>query len=183
VHGPIAPRLPQHESENAVVSVIIKSGNLSSTYEREWEDFLQNVLSNAIMTSSYPRSVIQLVLQIILADGSVLATALHAAVSALLDAGIEMNVLPTAITCSMGGDSIRLDPSAEEEQGGGTIVLVTANDKVLSCFTSNIQVSLDRLLQCCTLAHRASPAITAFWRLAVEQKVKREAQTLWESTR
>lgn len=183
VHGPIAPRLQQHEdSDKATISVIIKSGNLGSTYEREWEDLMQKVLSEAIITEAYPRSVIQVVIQIMAADGSVLATAVNAAVSALLDAGIEMRFLPTAITCLVD-DTVRLDPSEEEEMKGGIVVLVTAQEKVIASHTSNIKVSVDKLLQCTTLANRASPAIVAFWRLAIEQKLNREAQTLWASSR
>lgn len=199
VHGPVSPRMPQHESIDAVVSVVVKSGPAHKTYEFEWEELLGNVLRRVIVTSSYPRTVIQVILQIVTADGSVLSTALHAAISALMDAGIEMTLLPTAVTCLVvtndndhgngshdpldaSGFSIRLDPSADEEQtSGGTVVLITSDDKLLACHTSHLEASIEAVLQCCTVAFRARPAITAFWRMVVEQKATRESQTLWSS--
>jgi ribonuclease PH len=201
VQGPVAPRLPQHENPGgAVVSVIVKSPSSSSsssssnrTYELEWEQILTRVLFRAIVTELYPRTVIQIVVQILTIDGSVLAVVLHAAVSALMDAGIELRYLPTATTClyvptsgagSSSSDSILLDPSAEEEQGrdSGTVVVVTQSgdeESVLAIHTSNACLLAHSLLQCCKLAHRTSPAIVAFWRLVLKQKAAREAQTLW----
>jgi ribonuclease PH len=199
VQGPVAPRLPQHENPGgSIVSVIVKSPSSSSsssnrTYELEWEQILTRVLSRAVVAELYPRTVIQIVVQILTMDGSVLAAVLHAAVSALMDAGIELRYLPTATTClcvsacgaaSSTGDRVLLDPSAEEEQGrdSGTVVVVTQSgdeESVLAIHTSNACLSAHSLLQCCKLAHRTSPAIVAFWRLVLEQKASREAQTLW----
>jgi 3' exoribonuclease family, domain 1 len=107
VHGPVAPRQPQYESSTGcLVSVVIKSNNnsmsTSSTYNTEWETFLTQQLTACIIRELYPRCVISVMVQILHDDGSVLATALHAAVSALLDATIEMKYLPTAVTCFRG---------------------------------------------------------------------------------
>jgi exosome complex component RRP46 len=204
VHGPIAPRQVQHESSNsnggagALVSVVIKSGNAATTatttsaYDPEWEAFLTQQLSACVVSENYPRSVISIVLQIVNADGSVLAVALHAAVSALMDAGIEMNWLPTAVTCccykdgSGDGDTIRLDPTVEEEQAAqAVLVLVFApntniggDGNLLGCHTTaSMRKSVVQVLNCCTTAARAVPAIQAFWRLAIE-KVTRETYAL-----
>ncbi|GKY96527.1 exosome component 5 [Mayamaea pseudoterrestris] len=200
VHGPLAPRLVQQERQEAVVSVVIKSGNSSNagsdgsssapTYEREWEHLLTTTLSSAIVLESYPRAVIQIVIQILSADGSILAACLHAAVSALLDAGVELHFLPTASTCLIHNEesndhvnaTISLDPTAMEEQSAGTLVVVTTPDsKVLATHTSFVNESVGTLLQCCAMACRAGPAIIAFWRLVLEQKATREDLTLWAS--
>jgi exosome complex component RRP46 len=181
VHGPIAPRQASHESSaGCVVSLVIKTNatNASSSnqmYDPEWEDFLTQQLAACIVTESYPRCVISIVLQILNADGSVLAVALHAAVSALMDAGIDMHLLPTAVTCSCASDgSMQLDPSYEEEQSSqGVIVFVFSPDQshgMLGCYTTaSLQQSTVQLLQCCSTCQRAVPAIQAFWRLAMEK--------------
>lgn len=195
VHGPIAPRQVQHESAaGCVVSVVIKSGNnaaLSSNnngtmYDPEWESFLTQQLTACIVTENYPRSVISIILQIVNADGSVLAAALHAAVSALMDAGIDMKLLPTAVTCCYDGDTIQLDPSLEEEQASHAVLVVVfapnSNGLLLGCHTTaSMRQSVVQVLNCCTTAARAVPAIQAFWRLAIE-KVTREAYALKESS-
>lgn len=186
VHGPIAPRQAQHESAvGCTVSVVIKSGNAGSTTsacDPEWESFLTQQLSACIVTEKYPRCVVSIILQIVNADGSVLSAAMHAAVSALMDAGIDMKLLPTAVTCCYSdGGSIQLDPSSEEEQSASSVlVLVFAphNGSILGCHTTaSMRQSVALVLNCCTTAERAVPAIQAFWRLAIE-KVTRETHAL-----
>jgi ribonuclease PH len=197
VHGPIAPRQAQHEAEIATVSVVIKSG-VENMVTGEWEGFLTHMLSACVCLADYPRCTIQVVLQIISADGSVLGAALHAAVSSLMDAGIAMQSLPVAVTCllpreenttssgSSGSKNIQLDPSADEENavGAGIVVLVSDSTnplKILGCQTAGVCMNTETLLQCCSVTEKACPAVTAFWRLAMEQKATRESKTLWSS--
>jgi ribonuclease PH len=187
VYGPIAPQVMSKERDEAVVSVLIKSGNPNqATLEYEWGEFLTNVLSACIDCAAYPRTVVEVVLQIVQADGSTLACLLHAAVAALMDAGVDLLSLPVATTCLVSGKSsaIQLDPISAEEQEEETSIVVLVNessqpDKILGSHTVGSDISLDKLLSCVQVAARASPAVVAFWRLAVEQKVTRESQTLW----
>lgn len=195
VHGPIAPRLAHHESETATVSVVIKSG-VDNLVTGEWEGFLKHMLSATVCLDDYPRCTIQVVLQILSADGSVLSAALHASVSALMDAGVAMKALPVAVTCLLpptenttdndNPKKIHLDPCASEENavGAGLVVLVSDSTnplKILGCQSAGVRMSTDTLLQCCSVTEKANPAVTAFWRLAMEQKATREAKTLWSS--
>mmetsp|Transcript_27960 Transcript_27960/g.39316 ORF Transcript_27960/g.39316 Transcript_27960/m.39316 type:complete len:321 (-) Transcript_27960:12-974(-) len=223
-----------------------RESSSSSFSNNEWleessssSSFLVDMLMACVNIESYKRSVIQIVLSIIQADGSVLACALHAAVAALLDAGIEMNCLPVATTClllhptshdsDIGGDDdddnnetpasslpLFLDPVEDEETipNSSTITFVNDSehpDKILGCQTkimgghvggkstrsndgtttvtnTNKQlqqggggIELETFIMSIEAASRASPAVVAFWRLAVEQKVTRESQTLWSS--
>ena len=187
VHGPLAPRqLSKEDSHSALVTVLLKSGT-AVTLEREWESFLSKVLMACVDVTKYPRTVIQVVLQIIQTDGSVLSCALHAAVAALLDAGIVMFSLPVATTCLLSKSlPMRLDPTAEEEENDDSSVIVLVNDnlkpeKILGCQTMGASVPLESLLTCLQTASRASAAVVAFWRLAVEQKVTRQSHTLWST--
>jgi exosome complex component RRP41 len=186
VYGPLAPLNLSKEKEQAVVSVLIKSGRPDQAMlEYEWGDFLVNVLGACVDTSLYPRTVVQVVLQIIQSDGSTLACLLHAAVAALMDAGVELFYLPVATTCLIPSSGpVLLDPSSAEEGGAETTVLVLVNetsqsDKILGSHTVGPGCSLDKLLSCTQVASKTCPAIVTFWRLAVEQRVTREAQTLF----
>jgi exosome complex component RRP46 len=183
VYGPIAPKILQREDPyKAVVSVVFQEG-------REWEEFLQTILSGAIDCEQYPRTVVEVVIQVIQEDGSLLGCSLHAAVAALLDAGVALKYLPVATTCLVTGTELKLDPIAEEEDCGGgddlaVAVVVNDNlhpDKVLGCESLGGAMSLESLLSCQEAATRASPAVVAFWRLAVEQKLTRQSQTLWST--
>ena len=199
IHGPIAPRQAHHEHhEHCRIQVIFKSGSIAQhgTYEREWEGWLARILTACCLTELYPRCILSVTLQIESSDGSVLAAALHAAVSALMDAGVELRTLPVAVTCLLlvGSSNdfsqrIRLDPCHAEEQSDDAAVLVlvldgcSAETQLLACHTptADVQQSIPSVLQCCEIAFQARAAITAFWRLAMESKVQREAQTLWSS--
>jgi ribonuclease PH len=185
VYGPLAPQNMTKEQDTAIVSVLIKSGK-QDQLEYEWSQFLTSVLSSCIDRSMYPRSVVEVVLQIIQGDGSLVACLLHAAVAALMDAGVDLLYLPVATTCLIKNDSssTHLDPTLSEEEEPGTTVLVLVNetarpDRILGSHTVGSGLSMEKLLHCTQVASKACPAIVAFWRLAVEQKVTRESQTLW----
>ena len=138
----------------------------------------------------YGRCVIEVVLQTIRNDGSELSCAVHATVAALMDAGISMTRLPMAITMALSvsrdhGDDdeavLLLDPNEEEEQHQTSLTLITSSLEP-DCMLGSIcegKMSLERLLACQEAASRATPAVLAFLRLAIEQKVMRQTQTLW----
>mmetsp|Transcript_34379 Transcript_34379/g.83447 ORF Transcript_34379/g.83447 Transcript_34379/m.83447 type:complete len:241 (+) Transcript_34379:101-823(+) len=195
IYGPIAPLNMAKEQEEAIVTVLIKSGK-SDQVTDEHKTFLTNILTNCIDVARYPRTVVQVVLQIIQSDGSLVACLLHAAVAALMDAGVDLLYLPVATTClvfnsstssdSSSNKSIWLDPMAveEEEDNDNAIVTLVNNsrqpNKVLGSHTIGTSgISLNQFLACQQVAAKACPAIPAFWRLAIEQKVQRESQTLW----
>ncbi|KAI2488627.1 polyadenylation-dependent snoRNA 3'-end processing [Fragilaria crotonensis] len=99
VYGPIAPQRPSVEkSDSAVISIIFNG-------RREYESLLQTVLEGCICVEEYARCVIEVVLQTIRDDGSVLSCAVHATVAALMDAGIAMTRMPlaTSVALSVSG--------------------------------------------------------------------------------
>jgi hypothetical protein len=95
--------------------------------------------------------------------------------------------------------TVWLDPTAEEESGVGhaTVVLVTdmsasshgasiddaADDDdsggIITSITFGAPLSIKGLLSSAECAKQSSAAMVAFMRLAIEQKVQRESQTLW----
>ncbi len=188
VHGPIAPRQSQYESSSGcIVSLVIKSGS-GGTYDAEWESFLTQQLSACIVRESYPRCVISIILQIVHDDGSVLAASLHAAVSALLDATIEMKYLPTAVTCfnwnktseNSANGAIMLDPTVNEEASAQSVLLLVFlpnSDSMIGCYTTaSLRQSSKQLINCCKVTALAVPAIQAFWRLAIEKVTLQSVQ-------
>jgi ribonuclease PH len=173
VHGPLQPsRASVEEADKAVLSVIFAQ-------QPDWEPLLQTVLEQCICLKHYPRCVVEVVLQTVFNDGSELSCALHAAVAALMDAGIAMYKLPIATTMVIDNDGLCLDPSLDEErQTMATLVTNNLNaDQVVACVGTKL--SLEQLLQCQEAASRATPAVVAFLRLAIEQKVQRQAKTVF----
>lgn len=111
VYGPVAPQNSNFERENSArISVMIKPGTPSSTgsgnhrrfskqYETELEQFLTDVLTSCVDVALFPRCVIEVVLQIVHQDGSLLSCLLHASVAALIDSGVDLLYLPVGTTC------------------------------------------------------------------------------------
>lgn len=204
-HGPTAPRqaqmLADATSSSSVLVQVLLPGSLQ--HGSEWEVFLVNVLSSCIREESCPpHSMIQIVIQVPSNDGSVLAACVHASVSALMDASIELNHLPVAITCFMSPNAnpeqerettqYGLDPTLleEEEEDAGLLTMVVVSSSSQSDTTksiarmgamhsSGLKASIENIMKCWNMAQQASTAVIAFWRLALTHKHERHAQTLF----
>ena len=86
--------------------------------ERLQEKFLRGILETVILTTLHPRTLITIIVQEIVNDGSLLAAAVNASMLAVLDAGLPVKSTAAAVQCSLtrlGGDFI-LDPSTQEEK-------------------------------------------------------------------
>ncbi|KAL7563273.1 hypothetical protein ACA910_016636 [Epithemia clementina (nom. ined.)] len=216
-HGPTAPRqaqtlvstvddnnnysgIPGNHNNNVLVQVLLPG---SLRHSSEWEVFLTNVLSGCVRSEACPPdSIIQIVLQIQSDDGSVLAACVHASVSALMDASIEINYLPVAINCVIFAGkkkhSLVLDPTLaqEEQDDAGLLTLVvvhlageggrnrkndssSSSSKMGGLWTSGIRAGPEQILQCWKIAKDASAAVTTFWRMALNHKHQHHAKTLF----
>eukprot|EP00934_Nitzschia_sp_Nitz4_P003790 Nitzschia sp. Nitz4//scaffold18_size181773//156698//157528//NITZ4_001939-RA/size181773-processed-gene-0.246-mRNA-1//-1//CDS//3329540083//3780//frame0 len=166
-------------------------------WSAQLQSILQSCM--AADTPSGSRSVTQVVLQVIRSDGSLWAALLHAAVAALMDATIDLLYIPVATTCwipisndtvnnnnnnnnSSSSSTIYLDPCQKEEEEPGSCLFVgvtrssdttTGSHKeprlVASHTVGTPGISMPQLTKCMELAHKATPAILTFWRLAMEQ--------------
>ena len=172
-----------------------------SSDQEEWEPLLRDVLERCIHVQQYPRSIIQIVCHVLSNDGSVLAACLHASVAALMDAGVAMRQLPTAVAirvvCKNPDDNesfhLSLDPDTELEQDMDRspheestallclIVAATASscadkddDKlaVLAAHCRGGRAPLAVWPTAIGLAERARPALTNFMKMALQQKMQ-----------
>mmetsp|Transcript_23218 Transcript_23218/g.33751 ORF Transcript_23218/g.33751 Transcript_23218/m.33751 type:complete len:263 (-) Transcript_23218:92-880(-) len=99
VFGPAPPKFSRLENpEKATIDVTFKpSKGTSGPGETEFEILLRSTMEACVALAHYPRTVIQLNVQVLFADGSVLATALLASTLALVNAGIDMVHLPLPV--------------------------------------------------------------------------------------
>eukprot|EP00099_Drosophila_melanogaster_P007763 NP_001260437.1 Ski6, isoform B [Drosophila melanogaster] len=93
----------------------------------EFKLYLQQALSAAIKSELYPRSQIDIYVEVLQDDGANYAVALNAATLALIDAGICLNEFIVACTASLSKSNIPLtDISQFEEVSGGPKLTVAA---------------------------------------------------------
>ena len=128
VYGPREMH-PKHASlpDKAVVRVNYRMATFSvDDYKRSFpsrrEGEISKVLSEAnesvILTSNWPRSVIDIHAQLFTSDGGTRTTAAIAITAALADAGVPMRDLPGSIASGIYEDQVVLDMTGHEDMKG-----------------------------------------------------------------
>ncbi|KAI9350043.1 exosome component 5-like protein [Zopfochytrium polystomum] len=116
VYGPKEVKIRDEKLDRATVEVILRPliGS-AGTRERLYERVIHSTMENAIVTASFPRTAIQIVLQVMSDDGSVLPVAMNAACLALVDAGVPLKSMVAAVECAYNAEGeLMLDPNAQE---------------------------------------------------------------------
>lgn len=86
---------------------------------------MQNALAQIIQANKYPRMCIQVIVQVVHDDGSLLTAALNSAAAALLDASIAMNGMFAAATVALTKEGqLVIDPQQQEQQVCSTYAVV-----------------------------------------------------------
>ncbi|KAF6254104.1 ribosomal protein S5 domain 2-type protein [Scenedesmus sp. NREL 46B-D3] len=124
VHGPHQAGQRREDAEKAVVEVLFKPRNgMAGPAEREAEEMLRQLLEQVLLTAHHPRTLILVVVQVLQADGSLLAVAINAVCAALADAGLPMRSMFAGVCCAFGADgTLVIDPDAAEEQAAASVV-------------------------------------------------------------
>lgn len=89
-----------------------------SRREIEISKVLKEALEPAVMLEKFPRTVVDVFVEVLQADGGSRCAALDAAAVALADAGIPMRDLVCACAAGKVADTIVLDVNNEEDQAG-----------------------------------------------------------------
>jgi len=89
-----------------------------SRREIEISKVITEALEPAVMLEKFPRTAIDVYLEVLQADGGTRCAALAAASVALADAGIPMRDLVSACAAGKAADTIILDVNNEEDQAG-----------------------------------------------------------------
>ena len=84
--------------------------------EKAWSSSLEQTLEAVVLLEKYPKSLIDVFVLVLEADGSVLASAINAASVALAQGGIEMRDVVTAVTVGMSGIGPVVDLTADDEK-------------------------------------------------------------------
>ena len=136
VFGPTEAKAHQRLSDESVliVNFALPTGQAPL---RETESILRQTLEPLILRSQNPMCAIELSLQVVNDDGSLLAASVNAALSALVDAGVPMRGQAAAVTCAVSADgALLLDPTRAEEAAAAACVtlVVDAAGGILASF-------------------------------------------------
>ncbi|KAF8055489.1 RRP46 [Scenedesmus sp. PABB004] len=124
VHGPHAAGQRKEDAERGVVEVLFKPRHgLPGPAECEYEEVLRQLVEQVVLLAHHPRTLVLVVVQVLQADGALLAVAANAVCAALVDAGLPLCCMTAAVSCAFGADgTLVLDPDAAEEQAACAVV-------------------------------------------------------------
>ena len=99
-------------------SVTERKNPAPSRREIEISKVIKEALQPAVMLEQFPRTAVDVYIEILQADGGSRCAALDAASVALADAGIPMRDMVSAIAAGKVADTVILDVNNEEDQAG-----------------------------------------------------------------
>lgn len=113
----------------------------------EWVRYLEETFSEVVMTSTFPRSQLDIFVEISNADGGVLAAAFNAITLALMDAGVPMKDYVVAGSVSYVQGFGLLDPNRLEETSACPVLIGAFLPRSQSiCFmNSELRLAADKL--------------------------------------
>ncbi|CAG8696085.1 10220_t:CDS:2, partial [Racocetra persica] len=116
VNGPTEVKLRDEKVDKATIDVIFKPlVGLPGTKDKTHEYIIRSTVESVIKSNLYPRTLIQIVCQVMMDDGNILATAINATIFALMNAGVEMKDIAVAVACIVNQDgNILIDPKLRE---------------------------------------------------------------------
>lgn len=137
VYGPHQAKAKKVEGNDLVINCQYSQATFSTAERKnrprgdrksqEFKMYLQQALSAGIKSELYPRSQIDIYVEVLQADGANYAVSLNAATLALIDAGICLNEFIVACTASLSKSDIPLtDISHVEEVSGGPKLTIAA---------------------------------------------------------
>ncbi|XP_071824469.1 exosome complex component RRP41-like isoform X2 [Apostichopus japonicus] len=140
---------------------------------QEMQLHLKKTFEAAILTQLYPRSQIDIYVQILQADGGNYSACVNAATLAIIDAGIPMKDFVCASTAGFVSDTPIVDISyLEESQGGPELVvaLLPKSDQIVE-FQVNSRLHLDNFENVLDMAVKGCKDIHAVLSRAVKENV------------
>lgn len=147
VYGPREPtNRSQLQHDRAVVKCEYSTALFASTtYRRTWKGdrrsvaaalVVQRAFEGVILVENYPRSQIDVYVQVLQDDGGALVAAMNAASLALVNAGVAMSDFVVACSVGFVEDTFVVDPNAVESGGGRPEVVLGVlchAGKVVNC--------------------------------------------------
>ncbi|KAI9478135.1 MAG: ribosomal protein S5 domain 2-type protein [Benjaminiella poitrasii] len=186
VSGPMDIQLRDEKLDEATVDIVVRPAKgVPATREKLMENMLRTAFEPIILAGMMPRTLVQIVVQILKDDGSVMAAAINAITLALLDAGIPMKQLAGAITLMIDQktNELVLDPTlAELENAKSTHTFAfdnTHKKPFVLLSDSDGVFSEQEYFLCHDLAFEAIEKVHGFIRMAVESKKEKEQQQLF----
>ncbi|GBC09461.1 hypothetical protein RclHR1_08890006 [Rhizophagus clarus] len=178
VNGPAEVKLRDEKLDKATIDVVVRPlVGTPGTKDKTHEYILRSTFEGVIQSGLHPRTQIQIVSQVMMDDGSIIAAAINATTMALIDAGIPMKDIVAAISCVISkDDQILLDPTLQEMENVKsfhTFAFNKTSSSLLFCESLGLFTD-DQYFNCYEICNAAASAIFEKMREAVTNKLQEE---------
>lgn len=152
--------------------------------EHELSKIIREALESVLFLERYPRTVIDIYVQVLNADGGTRCASITGAAVALADAGIPMKGLITSVAVGKVGGKVVLDLSdVEDKEGEGDLpVAMSMHDGNITLLQCDGNFTFDEVKQATEMARTACEKIHEIQRDALTRKYRKiQEDTMQES--
>ncbi|KAI9320700.1 ribosomal protein S5 domain 2-type protein [Dichotomocladium elegans] len=187
VVGPVEVQMRDEKMDEATVEVVVRPDKgVATTKEKLLEQTLRTAIEPVILGGMMPRTLIQIVVQVLKDDGSVLAASLNGITLALLDGGIPMKFMIAAMTCMIDRktEEIVMDPTTKELENAASVHTfafdnLSKTPHVLLSDSAG-EFTQEQYFVCHDKCYEAVDKVHGFLRVAVDSKKQKEYQQLMD---
>jgi len=171
VLGPAEVRVQREIIDKATLECIYKPKvGMPGVKEKALEEIVTKTCEEVVLVKQFPRSAIQVVMQLLQDSGSLLSCLINGACMALVLAGVPMKCMLSSVCCAIDKEGqITVDPSNEEEENMKCILTLSFESKGLQLISSHTSgsCSVGEYFTCLELARQSAVEVLSFQRLSV----------------
>lgn len=178
VYGPTQVKMNKEQIDKATVDVLYKAKTgLPSCTDKYTQEIIKRICEQAILSMLHPRTAINVTIQELQNNGSLLATCVNAVFLALLDASIPLHYTGAAVQCVLNQKGqIVLDPVKKEEeedfQASFLFVFDQVDKNLIGSYITGTY-STDEYQACLAMCRNASQNVFDLYRSSMEKKIRK----------
>ncbi|XP_072170650.1 exosome complex component RRP46-like [Diadema setosum] len=177
VYGPGDVRPSKALMDKATVSVVYKPKvGLAGVREKALERMIRNSCETVILTTLFPRSSVDIIVQEVQDAGALLACSINAACLAMINAGIPMKCTVAASCCMMGKDGDFLaDPTKQQLKDAECVLTAAVDSGAHNLVASTMQgsCSVEQYHKLVGMVQKACEKVFDFYREAMERTLSK----------
>jgi len=178
VFGPAEVRIHRELIDKACLDCIFKPKvGLAGVKEKLLEEIVRATCEEVILVKLYPRSAIQIVMQLIQDSGSMLSCLINSACMALILTGVPMKCRVASVSCAIHTNGeVLINPSNEDEAHARCLLTLSFESKNLQVISSHTTGSftVDEYFNCLDLARKSVAEVFSFQRSTIKRFLCKE---------
>jgi len=182
VCGPAEVQVHKELVDKATLNCVFKPKvGLAGVRERAIEDIVRKTCEQVVLVKLFPRSAIQVVVQLMHDCGGLLSCVINGACMALVHAGVPMKCMVASVCCAITNDGhVVVDPSQEVEEDCRCTMTLSFESRELKLISSHTtgSFSMDEYFDCLEVARKSASEILSFQRLSYSRFLSRDNEAV-----